>query len=219
MLDVPADPDAWLKERSQNLRRGIKRAVKAGVAVREAHDEPTIRAWYRHYLVTMRRHRSVPRPLRQILLARSELPPGVFRMFVAERDGRLLAGGIWHLFNGTIELLYNASDEASWEHRPNHALYHEVLRWAAARQLSRLDFGFAWPESPLAQFKAAWGATPIPEYRYVDRAASAPPDAGSQLDAVSDERPGRIKDLVDRAWARAPLNATRAAGTLAYRYL
>ena len=221
VLEIPDDLDGWLRGRSQNLRRSIRRAEKAGVIVREAADEQTLAAWYQLYLGTMRRHRSVPRPLRQLELARRELPRGVFRLFVAEREGQLLGGGIFHAFNGSLELLYNASDEDAWTHRPNHALYHETIRWTAAQGMARFDFGFANPGDSLAEFKEAWGAEPVAEYRYVDaRHGAPPPDAGGRLTGVADEDQAQgLRLLVHRAWGRAPLRATATAGGLAYRYL
>ncbi len=222
VLEVPDDLDAWLRGRSQNLRRSIRRAEKAGVTVREARDEQTLAAWYELYLTTMRRHRSVPRPLRQLELARRELPPGVFRLFVAEREGELLGGGIFHAFNGSLELLYNASDDDAWAYRPNHALYHETIRWTAAQGMPRFDFGFAEPGHSLAEFKEAWGAEPVAEHRYLDASRSAPPpDAGGHLAGVREEDEGGrgLRLLVHRAWGRVPLRATAAAGAVAYRYL
>ncbi len=227
IMQVPDDPDPWLRGRSQNLRRGVKRAEKAGVTMREAGDEETLVAWHRLYLGTMRRHRSMPRPLRQLELARRELPPGVFRLFVAEREGQLLAGGVWHVFNGTIELLYNASDESAWDVRPNHALYSQVIRWAAEQGLPRLDFGFAPPGEPLGNFKASWGAEPVAEQRYVDATGPAPPvDASMNAAEVGREERGRRDVLLSRlwhrtyqTWGRAPLPATHAVGALVYRYL
>ena len=48
-----------------------------------------------------------------------------------EREGRLAAGGVFHLFRDTVELIYNGSDDALLDLRPNHALYWGVIRWCA----------------------------------------------------------------------------------------
>jgi len=220
VLELPQDDAshaAWLKGRSSNLRRGIKRAERDGVKVRVGDRPGDLEGFHRLYLATMRKHRAVPRTLRQLRLARAHLP-GVFTLLVAEYEGRLVAGGVWHVLGDTVELLYNASDPDALPHRPNHALYHWTMRWGAGELgLRRLDFGFAWPGA-LADFKASWGAEPVAEHRYVDARAGAPPEevGGRVYATVGDpERPS----LLQRAWERAPLPLTAAAGSVAYRWL
>ena len=61
----------------------------------------------------MKRHRALPRPWRQMSLDRSLLgPSGVFRLFLAEHDGRAVAAGLFHAYRDTVDLLYNGSDSA-----------------------------------------------------------------------------------------------------------
>ncbi|HEX5763388.1 MAG TPA: GNAT family N-acetyltransferase [Solirubrobacterales bacterium] len=209
----PADSyDAWLGDRSSNLRRGVKRARSRGVAVRVAESEEDLRRFYRVYLTTMRKHRSLPRSLQQLSLAR-DLLGDVFRLFLAESDGRVVAGGVFHEFAGTLELLYNGSDDSALDLRPNHALYAEAVRWAADRNLSRFDHGYAWPGSSLARFKQQWGGEQAPRYRYSSAGAAAGGGPGGS--------PGRsrARAAIERAWGSTPLALTRAAATIAYRRL
>jgi hypothetical protein len=221
VLALPRDAEElrgrW--KRSSNLARSVRRAEAGDLRVREARGEDDLRAFYRLYLETMRKHRSLPRSLRQLSLARRHLQgDGVFRLFLAEREGERapVSGGVFHCFNGSVELLYNASAERHLELRPNHALYWGVLRWAIERGLDRFDFGFAWPGSPLGAFKAQWGAEPVPEYCYVSppgaRGLPEPPGDGGE------DAPGVARRLAGGALARAPLAVTRLLGTAAYRY-
>src|SRR4051812_32253583 len=68
---LPEDADAlrrgW-KKTSNNLFRSIAKSEKAGVRVREGQGEGDLRDFYRLYLETMRRHRSLPRIWRQMTL-------------------------------------------------------------------------------------------------------------------------------------------------------
>ena len=224
VLDLPADPDelrrGW-KKTSNNLFRNLRKADQAGVSVREGRDESDLRAFYALYLRTMRRRTTLPRPYRQLREDRRLLGPrGAFRLFVAEHEGDIVAAGVFHAFGDTVDLLYNGSDDARLDVRPNHALYWHAIRWAAEAGHTHLDFGHARPDSSLARFKAQWSAEEVPEYRYdYVPGAEGAPAPGS---ATSGSRPlhgrGRQGPL-ERIWPRLPLAATRLVGGFAYRYV
>lgn len=222
-MALPGDRDelrAAIRRSSQNVVRGIKRAEKAGVTVRESGSREDLDRFYALYLSTMRKHRALPRTRRQLELARRGLgPSGVFRLFVAELDGDVVAGGIFHAFRDTLELLYNASDESRLDARPNHALYSNAMGWAIDRELGWFDFGGAVEGTSLATFKAQWGATPTPIYRYT-ATASGPADAPSGAGMVANRNEvGADGSRLARAWERTPLAVTRLGGALAYKYL
>jgi CelD/BcsL family acetyltransferase involved in cellulose biosynthesis len=221
VLPLDRDPDeirADWKKSASNLFRSVKKAEKAGVTVREAASLADVRAFYALYARTMRRRRVVPRPYRQIKAAYELLPEGVFRMHLAEHEGRIVAGSLWHSFGGTLDLLYNGSDERRLDCRPNHALYWHALRWGAESGHTELDFGPAKLGSGLADFKQQWSAEPVCEYRF----DYAP---GGAYVAEADEAVGPSKmaegrestSLVARAIERAPLRLLGVAGRLAYR--
>ena len=220
MLGVPADLDAlradWRKT-SNNLFRSLKKADKAGFALREGTSPGDLRRFYRLYLRTMRKHRTLPRSLRQLELSRDLLGPGEFRLFLVERDGELAAGGVFHVFGGTVELIYNGSDDAVLDLRPNHALYWKVISWAAEHGHRTFDFGEASPTTSLGRFKSQW-AEPVPNYRYTWRASGGPSRAESMA-ATSYEVEQGGGGLVAAAWRRTPLQLTRIGASLAYRYL
>ncbi|HEX8648673.1 MAG TPA: GNAT family N-acetyltransferase [Thermoleophilaceae bacterium] len=220
VLSLDRDPDeirrGWKKSAS-NLFRSVKKAEKCEVTVREAASLADVRAFYMLYARTMRRRRVVPRPYRQIAAAFELLPEGVFRMHLAEHEGRIVAGSLWHSFGGTLDLLYAGSDERALECRPNHALYWHALCWGAESGHAELDFGPAKLGSGLAEFKQQWGAEPVAEYRfdYVPR--------GGDAETVDSSRPGQMAEgrestsIVARAIERTPLRMLGVAGRVAYR--
>jgi serine/alanine adding enzyme len=218
---LPSDSDelrAQYRRSSKNLHRSISKSEKAGLVTREGIGRDDLRAFYRLYLETMRDHRALPRPLRQMALDQHLLRPrGASRLFVVEHDGEVIAGGLFHVFNGTVELLYNGSRRDTLGLRPNHALYWYVMQWAIERGLKRFDFGDAPPESSLGKFKSQWGSEPGAEFSYTyspdagETRADAARRAGGQVGGEGDE------GLVARVWKNAPLIATRVAGTIAYR--
>jgi hypothetical protein len=218
IADLPEGPEAvpdWLGERSKNIRRGVKRARDHGVTVRLSESEGDLRTFFGMYLRTMRKHRSLPRPWRQLTSARRLLGPRIFRLFVAERDGSSIAGGVFHTFGETMDLLYNASDDRALDHRPNHALYSEVVAWAAANGMKKLDFGGAPVDSSLANFKAQWGGVEAARYCYEHDPRKAQGEPGSDETRML----SNPSELVDRLWGKAPLPLTRLAGAISFRYL
>ena len=220
MVDVPADPDtlrAGWRKTSNNLFRSLKKADKAGFEFRESESARDLRRFYRLYLHTMRKHRTLPRSLRQMELTRDLLDPGEFRLFLVERDGRIGAGGVFHVFAGTVVLIYNGSDDGMLDLRPNHALYWNMIRWSADHGRRRFDFGEASPTTSLGRFKSQW-AEPVPNYRYTWRAGGAPSRAESMAAASYEVEQG-AEGLVAKAWRRTPVQLTRVGATLAYRYL
>jgi hypothetical protein len=220
LLAVGDDPDAlrtgWRKT-SNNLFRSLKKADKAGFTFREGTEAGDLKRFYRLYLRTMRKHRTLPRSLRQLELTRDLLGPGEFRLFVVEREGQSAAGGVFHLYGDTVELIYNGSDDGLLDLRPNHALYWGVIRWSAEHGYGTFDFGEASPTTSLGRFKSQW-ADPVPNHRYTWRAGASPSRAESMAAASYGVEQGRGR-LVAKAWQRTPVGLTRLGATIAYRYL
>jgi CelD/BcsL family acetyltransferase involved in cellulose biosynthesis len=223
VLELPGDVDelrrGW-KKTSNNLWRSIRKADKAGVTVREGRSEADLRTFYDLYLRTMRRRGVLPRPFRQLREDRRLLgPAGAFRLFLAEHEGDVVAGGVYHALGDAVDLLYNGSDDTRLDVRPNHALYWHVIEWAAANGFRELDFGHAKVDSSLAKFKAQWSAREVPEYRY-DYVPGGGADATEPAARPARALEGRGGNgRLQRVWPKLPLVATRAAAALAYRWL
>lgn len=220
-LELPDDLAAFregFKSRSRSLPRNVRRAEREGVTVREAHSRDDLRAFYRLYLRVMRGRRVLPRSFRQLAAAQQLLgPPGVFRLFVAELDDRIVAGAVFHFFRDTVDLLYNASDDRYLHARPNHALYWEVIRLAIEGGAAVFDFGAGRPGGSLAEFKRRWGAEPVQRWHYTYPAGRTE-DAARRAQPVRRLRRGDSRRAAG-IWERAPLALTRLAGTVVYRYL
>lgn len=220
VLAVPEDLDSlragWRKTQS-NLFRSLKKADAADLVFREGTSAHDLRSFHRLYVSTMRRHRSLPRTLRQLRLAREALGQHV-RVFVVAHAGRDVAAGLYHVFGDTIELVYNGSDDDALQMRPNHLLYWEVMRWAAAQGLKRVDLGGAYADTPLARFKVQWGAAPHARFRLNHRSGGESTRAESiaQVGYGAEESDSR---LVDLAWKTLPTPLLRAGAHVAYRWV
>lgn len=220
ILTLDRDPDELrrgLKKSARNLWRSLKKADEAGVVVREGSGRRDLRAFYNLYARAMRRRRVLPRPYRQVKAAAKLLPEGVFRLYLAEREGEIVGAMVGHAFGDTLELLYLGSDERQFECRPNHALYWYAVRWAIDNGYRELDCGTAQPGSGLALFKEQWGARAVPEYRFDYLPGETDPEVqvGPRPGAISEGR--ESVGLIPRTIERMPIPLLAAIGELAWR--
>jgi hypothetical protein len=218
-LDAHDDLTAlWRSEK--RLWRGLRKAEKSGLEVREGSSEADLRAFHALYLITMRKHRALPRPYRQLALTRAALGPEGFRLWLVEHEGRTIAGGIFYVVGDRVELIYNASAEEHLSLRLNHALYAHAVRWAQERGARVFDFGGAGETTSLADFKRQWGAQRRPVYVYGTERALGDNDrdrTGGGADAERKRSRGRAQ--LERLWDRAPVRLTEVAGAVGYRFL
>jgi hypothetical protein len=223
------DPDefraSW-KKRSNNLWRSIKKSETAGVTVREGTSEDDLRIFYGLYLQTMKRHRSLPRPWRQMKLDQQLLgPSGVFRLFLAEHQGRVVAAGVFHAYRDTVDLLYNGSDNAERDLRANFGLYWHAIRWSIENGFKHFDWGEAQQGGTLSRFKAQWSAEPVAHHSYHYAPGASDAETPSRADRIRHQHDvidvqgvtSRRDEIIDKAWERAPAALTRLAGEVVYR--
>jgi hypothetical protein len=210
------------KKTSNNLFRSIRKAEASGVTVREGTGQADLREFYRLYLASMKRHRSLPRSWSQMKLDQRLLgPSGVFRLYLAEHDGRPVSAAVFHAFGDTVDLLYAGSDAAARDVRGDFGVYWHVIRWAIENGYRRFDWGAAREGGNLYRFKSQWSSEPVPEYTYryggeVESESRA--DRIRQQHDVIDKvgTTSRRDALVAGAFDRVPPRLLQAAGALVY---
>jgi Acetyltransferase (GNAT) domain len=213
--DLDALREGWRKT-SNNLYRSLRRADRSELRFRTAHSDRDMQSLHGLYVRTMRGHRSLPRTLRQLRLAR-DLLGSHMKMFIVDHDGMDVAAGVYHVFGDTIELVYNGSHERSLDLRPNHALYWGVMRWARERGLRVIDVGGAYAGTPLARFKQQWGATSQPRFR-LNRRVGADLTRAESIASIGYGAVGSERRVVAVAWRHVPPWLLRAGAHVAYRY-
>jgi lipid II:glycine glycyltransferase (peptidoglycan interpeptide bridge formation enzyme) len=125
--------DELLGGLNQLWRRNIKRAEKAGVTV-ETGGYDDLADFHALYIETARRDRFTPRTLhyfqRMWEAMRAEDPDRI-RLYLARREGQLLAAATWVRVGGHIWYSYGASSTEGREHRPSNAVQWRMLADAA----------------------------------------------------------------------------------------
>jgi lipid II:glycine glycyltransferase (peptidoglycan interpeptide bridge formation enzyme) len=122
--------DELLRSFNQLWRRNIKKAAKAGVAVRrgEPQDLP---AFHDVYVETARRDGFHPRGLlyfQRMWQALSAEDPDRIRLYLAEHDGQVHAATLWACVNGHVWYTYGASTSEGRELRPSNAIQWQMIQ-------------------------------------------------------------------------------------------
>ena len=120
---------------NQQWRRNIKKAAKAGVEV-EVGGYSDLAQFHSLYLETAKRDRFTARTLhyfQRMFQALQAEEPDRIRLYLARREGVLLAAATWVRVGTHVWYSYGASSTEGREHRPSNALQWRML--ADAHQL------------------------------------------------------------------------------------
>ena len=199
--------------RQHRVNWAVGKAIKSGLAVREADSEEDLQRWYKLYLLTMRQNAVPPRPYRLFRSLWSSLrSSGRMRLLIAEQNRRgmkkMIAGSILLEFGQTVFYSFTGCAPEDFCLHPHDILQIEAIRGACRRGFRWYDFGeVAEEHETLTQFKTKWGGNPQPLYRYYSPAPAEQKSEGhSQLALL-----GR------RIWRCLPPKATAVLGDLIYR--
>lgn len=158
-LDLTGSEDALFEGVKSEARTGVRKAAKSGVRIRSASGLDAVRAFYELHVATRARHHLPPQPfcffeaLQEQLLSREA---GV--VFLAEVEGRPVAGAVFLYTGGSAVYKFGASDLAWQQMRPSNLLIWEAICWLKQHGIRHLSFGrTSLQNEGLRRFKRAWG--------------------------------------------------------------
>lgn len=178
LLDLTPDEDTLLAHMKEKWRYNVRLAVRKGVQIRVATSEDDVRAWYRIMQTTSERDAFGIHTESYYLRAwRIFAPRGQARLFLAEKDGQLLAGIFVGLLAKQAIYLYGASSNELRQLMPNYLLQWEAMRWAKSEGATAYDF-WGIPDTDdeneamagVYRFKSGWGGNVVRflgNYQYV----------------------------------------------------
>ncbi len=162
-----ADPDAALLSAIDgSARRNIKKARASRVSVRVDNGATDfLEGCHRQ---NIERIGGRPKSRRFFeLLPRHFVPDENYRIYVAEIDGRLVAGLLVFFYNRTVEYFVPATVSEHRTAQPLALCIHDAMVDAARAGYTKWNWGGTWVnQTGVYQFKKKWGAVDHP-YSYL----------------------------------------------------
>lgn len=139
IIDLTPDEDTLLMRLSQNTRRKVRVAERAGVTIRTATDAD-LPILVQLYQETGRRDGFLTRPQAYYERAwRDFMQAGRCHALIAEAGGVEIAHVVLYQFGQTCWYFYGASRDLHRDKMPNYLLQWEAMRWAKAQGCTRYD--------------------------------------------------------------------------------
>jgi hypothetical protein len=194
-----------------SVRRGVRKAERAGVTIDFDTGEQTMRTFFKLHCGTRRRHGLPPQPWRFFLnIQRHLLSVGKGFLATARLHGRPLAAAVFFHDGRQALFKFGASDYAFQQLRPNNLVLWEGMKRCAEQGLAALHLGrTSLCNEGLRRFKLGLGADEE-EIRYAKYDFST-----QQFIREAD----RVQGWFNRVFARLPLPVLRLSGAVLYPHL
>jgi serine/alanine adding enzyme len=208
LLPLASDADAMWNLLDRKVRNQVRKAEKSGLTC-EVGGRELIDAFYPVFATNMR-DLGTPVYARRLFEEVFAALPDRTRMYVVRAsDGTAVAAGVGLRFRDTVEMPWASSLKEHRAMSPNNLLYWTAIKDAIAAGATTFDFGRSTPNEGTYNFKAQWGAKPVPlcwEYRLL-RERQLP-----------DQSPTNGKfSLAIEAWKHLPLSVARTLGPVIVR--
>ncbi|HHV64433.1 MAG TPA: aminoacyltransferase [Peptococcaceae bacterium] len=139
-LDISPDEDTLLANMHQKTRYNIRLAMKKGVKIRLGTRED-LPEFYRVLQETCARDNFLVRAYSYFEdLYDIMVPPGYGQLFIAEYEGKIIAGTFAFLTGSKTWYIYGASSNSHRNVMPNYLIQWEMIRWAKAHGCTLYDF-------------------------------------------------------------------------------
>ncbi|HZZ41089.1 MAG TPA: GNAT family N-acetyltransferase [Acidobacteriaceae bacterium] len=142
VIDLDRDFATIEADMGRTTRNLVRRAAKTGVTIRPGGRDDLAR-FFELMLATCQRQETQPNPseLRHLeALWDGASPAGHIRLFLAEHEGRIVAGLLAIVFGATATLWKVGAAPPDKELKPNDSMYHHAIRWAHENGCRHCDF-------------------------------------------------------------------------------
>ncbi|MEQ8200593.1 MAG: peptidoglycan bridge formation glycyltransferase FemA/FemB family protein [Syntrophomonadaceae bacterium] len=140
-LDITPDEEQLLANMHGKTRYNIRLAGKKGVEIRKAHGKEELPAFYSILQETAARDRFLIRGYEYFEAMWDQLvEAGLAEIFLAEYQGKIIAGTLALCLGDKAWYLYGASSNEYRNMMPNYLIQWEMIRWARAQGCQIYDF-------------------------------------------------------------------------------
>lgn len=160
------DFDEVSKRFAEMHKRGVKKAVKAGLGVKIDRSFEGVKKFYDLHLMTRKRQGVPVQPFSFFRNLFDEvIDKGLGFVGLVYKDDVVVSGGVFLYFNKTFTYKFGASDTRFLDLRPNNLLFFEMIKYAVENGFRVFDFGKTDSKNEgLRKFKSGWGAEEKPLY-------------------------------------------------------
>ncbi len=140
-LDISPDEEELLTQMASKTRYNIRLAKRRGVTVRESADKKDLESFYQILLETAERDKFLIRGYRYFEEIWEQLVQhNLGRLFMAEYQGRDIAGTLAFILGNKVWYIYGASSNEFRNVMPNYLLQWTMIKWGRDRGCSLYDF-------------------------------------------------------------------------------
>ena len=162
-IDLERPEDGLWRGLSKTAQQRVRSGQRKGVVMEEVSGEPDLDQTY-SLLCDVYKRVGVPLAHRSLFSAAQSIlhPLGMFKVFAARLDERIVATRYVLLYKGRILDWYAGADRAFASSSPSEVLVWQILRWGQEHGYRIFDFGGAGrPDEPYGPraFKAKFGGT------------------------------------------------------------
>lgn len=148
------------KRLSRGAKSNLNQALKKGVCIRKAHTEHDIVCYVGVYQDTLKRWGAAtlftyPEALFQNIFERAG---DAAQLWLAEKDGTIIAGAIIFYWNRVVSYWHGASLKDYFDCYPNNLLHMEIIKDALRRGYRYYDLGPSGGQQGVVRFKQSFGA-------------------------------------------------------------
>jgi hypothetical protein len=210
-IDLRGGVDQLLGGMNAAVRRGVRKAEKAGLKVEFRTDADAIAAYFDLHCNTRRRHGLPPQPFSFFdNVRRTMLSAGQGEVGLVWSGRQAIAGAVYLGLGRQIMYKYGASDYEAQEWRPNNLLMWGAMQRYAANGYERLHLGrTSIGHEGLRRFKLGFGAAE-------SRISFCKFDFKTKQFVTEEDK---VEGWFNRIFERMPLFVLRLAGKMLYPHL
>jgi len=173
ILDISIGKDELWRTIDRKNRNVIRYAIKNGVTIENENSNENFNDFYRLYSQTADRKRFKPNPFNEMQSQYGILSKnGLGDLWMARKDGEIVAGAFIWKFKDTIYYAYGASSKKGWNCKASNLLNWELITKYSAENYRYYNMweGSTDKSSPLynmTAFKLSFGAKMVPTHEFI----------------------------------------------------
>ncbi|PIO08344.1 hypothetical protein COU59_01825 [Candidatus Pacearchaeota archaeon CG10_big_fil_rev_8_21_14_0_10_34_12] len=171
ILKIKNEEEMW-NDFSRITRKGVKKAQKSGLELREINTNEELKSFYKLYFKNMKDF-GTPQHSHDFFRNLMDLMKGKFKGLNCYKEGKLIGSLIILYSKDYAYAAYNVSEKDFLIYQPNDLIHWELIKWCAKKRIKYFDFGQCNANSEegthdagIFKFKKKWGGEIYDRYYF-----------------------------------------------------